>query len=398
MNHKIIICLFALLPVSLFAQGIEFFHGSYDELLTKAKQENKPIFIDCYTTWCGPCKMMAAQTFTDPTVGTYYNANFINAKIDMEKGEGTTIAAKFNITAYPTLVYLDPNGKEVSRSMGFKKSEELINLGKSIKGNKEKEYADKYNKGNRETGFLCEYAELLLNLGNQAEAKKVTADLVKNADYTNKKVSEIMLSTTTSPYDAGWEQMVKNIPQLEKHFGEKPVKETFSYYAAMYGKKECKKIQTSTNEQDCGEACLTSTAKNIKGNFGKYGKELAANYLVKNYEQGKDTDKYVKTANRYLRKYAKNNWEANNEHAWAVYEKTDDKKLLKKAAKWASKSVDINSNYFNNDTAAALQYKLGNKEKAKGFAEKAINIAKSKGEKADETEALLKKINEMSSK
>lgn len=65
--------------------GISFEHSSWEDILKKAKEENKLIFIDAYTTWCGPCKMMARNVFTDAEVGTFFNQNFINVKLDMEK-------------------------------------------------------------------------------------------------------------------------------------------------------------------------------------------------------------------------------------------------------------------------------------------------------------------------
>ncbi|MFN4256425.1 MAG: thioredoxin family protein, partial [Saprospiraceae bacterium] len=76
------------LPTLLAAQGMNFEHGTWAEVLAKAKAENKPIFMDAYTVWCGPCKMMSNQTFPDAKVAELFNARFVNVKVDMEKGEG----------------------------------------------------------------------------------------------------------------------------------------------------------------------------------------------------------------------------------------------------------------------------------------------------------------------
>ena len=84
-----------------------------------------------------------------------------------------------------------------------------------------------------------------------------------------------------------------------------------------------------------------------------------------------------------------------NEIAWGFYENTDDETLLKKAAAWAEKSIKINSSYYNNDTAAALYFKLKNKQKAKEFAVKAIELAKKFGNPYDETSKLLGQIEAM---
>lgn len=88
----------------LQAQKIEFRDISFKEGLQAAADEGKPVFIDCFTTWCGPCKWMSANIFTDPAVAEYYNENYICLKIDMEKGEGLDIAKNYKIRAYPTLL------------------------------------------------------------------------------------------------------------------------------------------------------------------------------------------------------------------------------------------------------------------------------------------------------
>ena len=69
--------------------SIQFTDARLDDLLAKAKKENKVIFVDIYATWCGPCKLLKKTTFTDKEVGEYFNTNFINAAYDGEKEEGS---------------------------------------------------------------------------------------------------------------------------------------------------------------------------------------------------------------------------------------------------------------------------------------------------------------------
>lgn len=107
--------------------GILFANISFAEALTKAKAENKLIFMDCYTTWCGPCKKMANEVFTLPEVGRVFNAKFINLKVDMEKGEGVELAKRFKVSAYPTLLLIDSEGNVVKQIVGARSGQALLN-------------------------------------------------------------------------------------------------------------------------------------------------------------------------------------------------------------------------------------------------------------------------------
>lgn len=120
MKKIIFIAFVAILSVTTYAQGVgmKFSSGTLNELRAEATSAKKLIFVDVYTTWCGPCKVMAADIFPQPVVGNYMNATFVNAKFDAEKGEGIEIAAKYEVKAYPTMLILDAQGKEVGRIVG----------------------------------------------------------------------------------------------------------------------------------------------------------------------------------------------------------------------------------------------------------------------------------------
>ena len=86
------------------------------------------IFMDAYATWCGPCKGMAKNVFTDKRVGEFFNEKFINVKMDMEKGEGPALARKYGVRAYPTLFFLDASGKIQGKEMGYHNNSQLIGI------------------------------------------------------------------------------------------------------------------------------------------------------------------------------------------------------------------------------------------------------------------------------
>lgn len=112
-------------------QGIQFFKGTWSEAVKKAKAENKPIFLDVYATWCGPCKQLKRNTFSDKEVGEYFNSKFINVSLNGEQAEGRALMTRYNLRAYPSLLIIDQNEVATVIEAGFKTPNKLIDFGKN---------------------------------------------------------------------------------------------------------------------------------------------------------------------------------------------------------------------------------------------------------------------------
>lgn len=107
-------------------KGIQFQELSLKDAMAKAKKEHKLIFVDVYTTWCGPCKLLKKNTFPDEKLGNYYNKNFISIAADAEQGEWIQFAEKNAVQGYPTMMILDADGKVIDRTMGYMPAEPLL--------------------------------------------------------------------------------------------------------------------------------------------------------------------------------------------------------------------------------------------------------------------------------
>lgn len=126
----------SLLLITTFAQAAEITfmdNPTWASVLEKAKKENKMIFLDGYATWCGPCKTMDAETYKNQAVADYFNANFINVKYDMEKGEGPKLAEQYQVTAYPSLLFINANGNILHKGVGFHEAADFVALGQTAK-------------------------------------------------------------------------------------------------------------------------------------------------------------------------------------------------------------------------------------------------------------------------
>lgn len=117
---------------------IAFDKSNWNTLLAKAKKENKLIFVDAYTEWCRPCIQMAKDVFTLDNVADFYNENFINVSMDMEKGEGPELVKKYKVQAYPAFLYINGDGKLVHRDGGYQEAPAFIKAGKAAINSKKK--------------------------------------------------------------------------------------------------------------------------------------------------------------------------------------------------------------------------------------------------------------------
>lgn len=128
MKKIILLLSLAILSVVAMGQGIRFEKGTFDQALAKAKAEGKMVFIDCYAVWCGPCKWMANNVFTEPEVGAYFDKYFVAMKLDVERGEGPAIKTRYAIEGLPGYLFMDSDGNVVYRGSGSMSKEKFMAL------------------------------------------------------------------------------------------------------------------------------------------------------------------------------------------------------------------------------------------------------------------------------
>lgn len=105
---------------------VKFEKNEFEKAKEKALAENKFIFIDVYATWCGPCKMLDKNVFSDKSLGQTINENFVGLKIDGDKDENVTTMHKFDIEAFPTLILVDPKTDRKIKLVGYIEIEDLM--------------------------------------------------------------------------------------------------------------------------------------------------------------------------------------------------------------------------------------------------------------------------------
>jgi thioredoxin-related protein len=215
-----ILILFVFWPFYVFGTGIQFFEGTWAEALKKASLENKPIFLDAYAEWCGPCKLMARSVFPDASVGEFYNEHFVNMKIDMEKGEGPGLRSQYKVTAYPTLLFVQPNGEVIQKKVGAIDAKNFLALGKQIMKtvDKSEEYAKIYESGERNPDFILKYIKAL-NIADKSPLLVANSYLKgKTVGFSTTELG-IIFESTVETDSRIFELFMRNRIEIENIYG-----------------------------------------------------------------------------------------------------------------------------------------------------------------------------------
>lgn len=190
MKNIILSILLSVLTVTAVAQT-NFRHLTIDEAVEQAKKENKMVFVDFYTDWCGPCRTMANTVFPQKKVGDYFNANFVCIKLNAEK-EGKDAAKTYNVKAYPTFLVLDTEKKvkmDIKGSMGaddfIAKVKAQLNPELSPERMKER-----YDSGERTPDLINNYVYSFLEKRNEEAGFKILNDYFNSLTDTQRMLAE----------------------------------------------------------------------------------------------------------------------------------------------------------------------------------------------------------------
>lgn len=224
MKKVIFLVLLLFFTAAGFSQqevGIHFIEGEkWNEVLKMAQEQNKYIFMDCYTSWCGPCKALSKDIFTLEEVGDFFNARFVNVKYDMEKGEGKELKKLYenNIIGYPTLLLINKDGKVVHQMAGFQQASELIaGMKAGMEGRSLFAYRERYAAGQRDLNFIKAYVNALNGAFLREDVEKVVGEYVKSIPVEKlqeKEVWELVGEHIKNPYSPQFEYVVFNLDKM----------------------------------------------------------------------------------------------------------------------------------------------------------------------------------------
>ncbi len=372
-------------------KGIHFEENTnWEKILVKAKMENKFIFMDCYTTWCGPCKGMSNEVFPLEEVGDFYNKTFINLKLQLDTTQkddeyikswyaiGNKIFKEYNIVGYPTFLFFDPNGKIIHKVFGGNSVEGFIAIGADAI-NPERQYYNlkqHYENGSRDSAFLYNLIKISKSAGEVEFYKKVCYEYLTSQKnlYTQKNI-KLLQGAINNSKDFGF-QIMLNYPKRVDSISGKGVADAIVNQVIV--KEE---VNLEINNKDTPD--WNYLKSKLKTKYPKQADEII--YIAKvNYERRKkDWIAFGSTLINYIRHYEnKLPFYQLNEYAFIVFRNCDDKNILKNALQWSKKllftnQAKIDPDYM--DCYANLLYKLGRKNTALIYIQKAQKIAIEQG-------------------
>lgn len=391
MYRKIAIGLFSTFLVSsAFAQGIKFEKGSLQSLIDKAKTEKKLLFIDAMADWCGPCKLMDKNIFSKTEVGNFYNANFINAKFDMQKDAvGREIAQKFNVYSFPTFLFINGEGQLVVENKGYMDEKSFLQLGKEAANATTilAEVKDKFLKGDHSPEVLATvirtYTQSDMELAKKAS--EIYFDKKKDATLSQEEVG-FLLSFLRSTEDKHYTYFKKYRTEIEKYVNPQMLK-NFDHQLQLV---DIWKQSLNTEKKTVDDAKFMVLATPLFGEM--MAKSLLNQYKLGYYETSGQFTEYEKIANELFANEEKINANEGLKAAWNIAEQSTEKKIIKAASVWVEKQVMGYETYYNTYVLSKLYHKLGKKAEAIMFAESAVRLAEQEGQDSSAMKQFLESL------
>ncbi|SRR5579862_4566800 len=425
---------------------------SWSEIKAKAKKENKPIFMDCYATWCQPCKFMDLNVYNRLDVGDYFNSHFINIKIQMDRtlkdsqairnwyGNADSISKNYLVDVYPTFLFFSKDGQPLNKLVGEFTATDLITYAdNSMKV--ENQYfvlIAGWEKRREDSAYLRNTVTASMRAGDGTKGELVFYQYLQFLrDPIATENIGIMRQFTRTESDRGFRWFLNNARKINQVTGRKdfaeatlsPIifkEEILSFFirqdTVLDLLRICENVQNKypsldkdllANQllQQCSIAIEGDISQAIKGkpfrpsDWRDLSRKLAKRFPgfdlgkvlldeeARYYFFNASWDEFGKVAIEMLDRYENQmDPKSINNALMRVFSHSEDRTVLKKAIGHMKKVI---SNYPNDtdylDTYANLLYKAGLKQEAMDWEKKAIVNCKDSGD-LKELNSILKKM------
>ncbi|HUB60874.1 MAG TPA: thioredoxin fold domain-containing protein [Puia sp.] len=371
--------------------GVHFEHNlSWTAIQAKARAENKYIFMDCFTTWCGPCRYMSTTIFPREETGNYFNDKFISVKVQLDTtagdadnvkawyADGHDIATKYGVRAYPTYLIFAPDGHIVHRIVGSRLTAKdfIRDLAGSFDSTQQYyTLLDEYRHGRHDSAFLHKMAMACLNAYDLTGGKPIAEKwLATQSDLFSRDALYLQETFTRTSTDKYFSTFTDHPAEVDKILGPG--------FAGMKVRNIFLNEVPTRKPGDNRPPDWTSLHKKIASRLPAEADELTARIKVNYYLSRKDWPDFGKTMVAYMKTYNnKITDDELNNIAWGVFQGCPDMTCVSEVLDW-SKRLKDDSNAAFMDTYANILYKLGKKDDAIALETKALGLAAGDTDKA----------------
>jgi len=386
-------------PILLSAQehGIAFVHDlNWPQILQKAKTENKYVFVDCYATWCGPCKYMDKEVYPNDSVGAFVNDHFIAVRLQMDttKNDGEivckwypiahSIQEDYRIDAYPSFIFISPDGQPVHMDVGGRVIAEFLAMATAALDKKQQYFTllANYRNGIKDYSSMPVLAD---------EAKKVKQDSLAaqvGRDYLQHYLAALPETKLWSHGSISFVFKHPDVILYKDLVFQLWCKDRKLVDSVMQNPGFADQLINDVVFRDKVKPALNTALRlNRKPNWSRLQKEISnrcgEKFAEQNVVQGRvEYYKATKTWTKYVKYFILQqeangieSWQESEEHelylnnnAFEVFQYSSRKQHLKKALSWVERALAMANKEFviaqDMDTKANILYKLGNKREA----------------------------------
>ncbi|WP_286650397.1 thioredoxin family protein [Sphingobacterium hotanense] len=382
---KLLLLLFTV-PFLAIGQdkGIHFeHHTTWAKVKEKAKAENKYIFVDAFTTWCGPCKWMASEVFPQEKVGTFFNEKFVNLKIQMDQTkednadvkswyeEAKRFSKDYSINAYPTFLIFDPNGELVHRIVGGAEADDfIVKAGEGL--NPETQFVTvvkKFEANPNDVAIAKATATAAEKAYDKNLQKKAQDAVIANSstdELLSKENAAFLLKSASNSQSKAFSIVRENKEKVDAALG---AGKAATILAHAIVNTEIAPVVWNSEEDNLASVLAEVEKKYSEINIKDHISSFKTQYYLKkkNYPAFKEAvESYIAAAD------GKVDPSVLNSFAWSIFENCDDPACVEAALSWSKKSIENNEDPALLDTYANLLHKSGKTKEAIEWQEKAI--------------------------
>lgn len=383
--NQLLIIFFTFLPFVGVSQIA--FEASYEKTFRRAEKEDKLVFVYAYTDWSAQCEALEQHTFTDMEATRFFNANFINLRLDVEAYPGLELMELYEIYSLPTLLVMNAAQEVVHRSCGAIEAAELLELGQQA-------LTVDNNLLTFEEDFYSDSAEVndvLKYLAAREYACLEVEMFVKNylGDDPHTLIDEkkwaVFEEYHWDIFSAYFKELVANRSRYEEAYGRQVVEaKLYNMFLAQY-----QEVYVAEQLHDFGMRALLDAISSLEFDGADTLKAMMAFHYA---EVSEDWAAYATEAIRWVVMSGLDDAEELNEIAWKFYLFVDNHTHLEIATAWLRAIIDEQPTPSYIDTYASLLYKQGEKKQAIALAEKALELAQELGQSAEHYQHQLRKF------